>query len=300
MRLEGLYSKERLGISFELFPPKKWEGMAHLFEHFRELATCEPSFVTCTYGAGGATRERTLEVLDWIRGDYPEIPVAAHLTCVGATREDLRDYVHKAMEQGVQGIVALRGDPPRGEASYTPVPGGLNHANELVALIREISSEMMVLVAGYPEKHPEAGSIEDDLDYLRRKVDTGADAVLSQLFYDNEVFFRFRDHCDRAGIRVPIVPGILPVTNLAQVKRITSLCGTQLTRRLLERLEVYSDDEEGQFSVGVYYAARQVEELIEGGAPGIHFYALNNSRATALICRALTLSRLKPGQGSLS
>jgi methylenetetrahydrofolate reductase (NADPH) len=300
VRLKGLYTPDHLGISFELFPPKKWEGMAHLFEHFQELASCSPSFVTCTYGAGGATRERTLEVLDWIRGDYPQIPVAAHLTCVGSTREELLEYIQKALEQGVQGIVALRGDPPRGETVYTPVPGGLNHADELVALIREVSPEMMVLVAGYPEKHPEAASIDEDLDYLRHKVDTGADGVLSQLFYDNEVFFRFRDRCDRAGIRVPIVPGILPVTNLAQVKRITSLCGTKLTRRLLERLEVYSEDEEGQFSVGVYYAARQVEELIEAGAPGIHFYALNNSRATALICRALTLSRLKPGQSALS
>lgn len=267
--------------------------MASLFDHFEELASCNPSFVTCTYGAGGGTSTRTLEVLDWIRSDYPHIPFASHLTCTGHTVDQLQDYVREAVARGVQGIVALRGDPPGG-GPFEPTPGGLRHANELVALIRAAYPDLSILVGGYPEVHPEAPGPEADLENLKRKVDEGADVVLTQLFYDNAVYFRFRDRCEKAGIHAPIVPGILPVTNLTQVKRITGLCGAALTRRLTERLEAHGEDEEGQFAVGVYYAARQVEELVEQGAPGIHFYVLNKSRAAALICRALTLDRLSP------
>jgi len=293
VHLTDLYGQDKLVISFELFPPKKWAGIAHLYEHFKELVTCEPTFITCTYGAGGGTRGRTLEVLDYVRGDYPHIPVASHLTLVGSTVEELRDFLREAIAKGVRGIVALRGDPPKGQEQFVPPEGGLQHANELVSLIRAEFPDLAVLVGGYPEVHPEAPSPQVDLDNLKRKVDAGADVVLTQLFYDNEAFFRFRDRCEKIGITVPIVPGLLPVTNLAQVKRLTTVCGAKLTRRLVERLEVHGDDAEGQFSVGVYYAARQAEELVEQGVPGIHFYVLNKSRAAALICRALTLSRLR-------
>jgi methylenetetrahydrofolate reductase (NADPH) len=284
------YQNNRLAISFELFPPKTWQGMAHLFEHFKELAICRPAFVTCTYGAGGSTRNRTLEVLGLIRGDYPDIPVASHLTCVGATAEDLRGYIREAVNAGITGIVALRGDPPGGTRDFVPLAGGFRHAEELVRLIREEFPDLMVLVAGYPEKHPEAPSFETDLDHLKRKVDMGARVVITQLFYDNSDYFRFRDRCQKAGITVPIVPGVLPVTNLAQVKRITTMCGAKLTDKLVRRLEAHGNDDEGQYSVGVYYAARQVEELVEEGVPGVHFYVLNKSRAAALICRALNLN----------
>lgn len=290
MNIAALYKQERLVVSFELFPPKKWKGMATLFEHFKELAACNPAFITCTYGAGGSTRDNTLEVLSWVHSDYPEIPMAAHLTCLGAGPETLLHYVREAMNRGVSGIVALRGDLPRDQV-FTPAPDGLKHADELVALLREAFPELTLLVAGYPEKHPEAPSIDVDVEHLKRKVDAGADVIVSQLFYDNADFFRFRDRCVRAGITVPVVPGILPVTNLAQVKRITTLCGAKLTDKLVRRLERYGDDDEGQFSVGVYYAARQVEELLEQGVPGVHFYVLNRSRAAGLICRALTLDR---------
>ncbi len=290
MNIAELYTHKKLVVSFELFPPKKWKGMASLFEHFKELAACHPSFVTCTYGAGGSTRDNTLEVLGWIRSDYPEIPLAAHLTCLGASPEQLLAYVREAVGRGVSGIVALRGDAPRDQA-YTPAPDGLRYAGELVSLLRKEFPDLTLLVAGYPEKHPEAVSFDADIEFLKRKVDAGADIVISQLFYDNTDFFRFRDQCARAGISVPIVPGILPVTNLAQVKRITTICGAKLTDKLVQRLERHGDDDEGQFSVGVYYAARQVEELIEEGVPGVHFYVLNRSRAAGLICRALTLDQ---------
>lgn len=289
----SFYRTKKPVVSFELFPPKTWQGMASLFEHFKELMTCNPSYITCTYGAGGdakeRTRQRTLEVLDLIRREYPEIPVLSHLTCVNMGVEDLRAYIARAVEIGVSGIVALRGDPPAGQQPYVPVDGGLRYANELVSLLRAEYPALSVVVAGYPAKHPEAVSMEADLENLKRKVDAGADVVVTQLFYDNALYYRFRDQCAAAGIETPIVPGILPVTNLSQARRITSLCGAHLTDKLVQRLEKHGEDEEGQFSVGVYYAARQIEELVEQGAPGIHFYVMNKSRAAALICRALTL-----------
>ncbi len=293
VKIAGQYNGKNVVVSFELFPPVKWKGMAHLYEHFEELCRCEPAFITCTYGAAGGTRAgyRTLDVLRWVRGDHAELPVASHLTCVTSTKDDLREYLRAAADLGVDGIVALRGDPPKGHSGTEPVRGAFRYANELVAFLREEFPDFSVLVAGYPETHPEAPSPEADIENLKRKVDAGADVIITQLFYNNEHFFRFRDQCDRAGIEAPIVPGVLPVTNLAQIKRITELCGARLTGKLLQRLEVHSDDSEGQYSVGVYYATQQVEELVEQGVPGVHFYVMNKSRAAALICRALTLSR---------
>jgi methylenetetrahydrofolate reductase (NADPH) len=288
--IAALYNKDKVTISFELFPPKTWKGMANLFAHFEELASCGPDFVTCTYGAGGSAHQRTFEVLDWVREDHSQIPVVAHLTCVGATRDELRATLEEAKKRNVSAIVALRGDPPKGESNFQTVAGGLAYANELVSLIREEFPQMGIFVAGYPETHPEAVSADVDIENLKRKVDAGAGAVITQLFYNNDMFFRFRDRCEKAGIHVPIIPGILPVTSLKQIKRITSLCGATLSDLLITRLENQGDDAEGQFSVGVYFAARQVEALIESGVPGVHFYVMNKSRATALICRALALS----------
>lgn len=289
MKLSEIYAAGKPAVSFELFPPKSDAGMESLFLDLKELAACRPSYITCTYGAGGSTRGKTLEVLARLRAEYPVVPVATHLTCVGATADDIRAYVRDAQAQGVDYIVALRGDPPKGETSFQATAGGLRYGNELVALLRAEFPGFGILVGGYPETHPEAPSAEADLENLKRKVDAGADAVVTQLFYDNEDFYRWRDRCEAAGIGVPIVPGLLPVTNLAQVKRITSMCGARLPEKLLARLERHDGDDEGQYAVGTYYAARQAEDLIERGVPGIHFYVLNKSRAAALICRALTL-----------
>jgi methylenetetrahydrofolate reductase (NADPH) len=289
LKLSEVYGQGKPVISFELFPPKTDGGMESLFEHLKELVRCKPAFITCTYGAGGSTRERTLEVLRSIHAAHPKMPTASHLTCVGSSRDELRGYIRRAVEAGVDRIVALRGDPPQGETAFQPAAGGLSYAEELVRLIRDEFPALGVIVAGYPETHPEAPSMAKDLEHLKRKVDAGADAIVTQLFYDNGDYFRFRDRCADAGITVPVVPGLLPVTNLTQIKRITEMCGTHLTQKLVRRLAVHGDDDEGQFSVGVYHAARQAEELIEQGAPGIHFYVLNKSRAAALICRALAL-----------
>ncbi|NLV46367.1 MAG: methylenetetrahydrofolate reductase [NAD(P)H] [Candidatus Hydrogenedentes bacterium] len=289
VNLQTLYASGRPVISFELFPPKTEEGRRSLFEHLRELVNCRPAYITCTYGAGGGTRERTLDILSQIHGQYPGIPLASHLTCVGSTRDELVQYIKNALALGINHIVALRGDPPRDATAFTPVPGGLSHANELVCLIRDEFPELGIAVAGYPETHPEAPSSAVDLDNLKRKVDAGADVIVTQLFFENSDYFRFRDRCVEIGIDVPIIPGILPVTNLTQIQRLTRMCGTRLSPKLLRRLEVHNDDDEGQYAVGVYYAARQAEELIAQGAPGIHFYVLNKSRATAQICRSLAL-----------
>jgi len=289
VKLDNLYHQDKLILSFELFPPQTNAGMEMLSENLGELLKLKPSFVTCTYGAGGSTRQRTLEVLAEVRKTHPDMPLATHLTCVGATVDDLRAYLQQAQELGINYVVALRGDPPAGDATFTPVEGGLRYANELVALIKSEFPDFGILVAGYPEMHQEAISPASDLDNLKRKVDAGADAILTQLFFSNDDFFRWWERCDAAGIRVPIVPGIFPVINFKQIQRITALCGAKLPASLIARMEKHQDDPEGQMAVGAHYGARQVEDLIEAGVPGIHFYVLNKAQATAQICQALCL-----------
>ncbi|MBX7073429.1 MAG: methylenetetrahydrofolate reductase [NAD(P)H] [Pirellulales bacterium] len=286
MRVSAAYAPGKLVISFELFPPKTPEGETDLFRHVAELARYSPDFITCTYGAGGSTRDKTLSIVERVRREFG-VATAAHLTCVGSTVEQLRGYLRDAREQGVENIVALRGDPPRGETAFRPIEGGFCYANELVALIRGEFPEFGIAVAGYPEKHVEAPSLEVDLDNLQRKVAAGADVVLTQLFYDNADFFRFRALCHERGVTAPIVPGLLPVTNLAQVRRITSLCGARLPASFLQALEGAGDDAEAQFEIGVAQATRQAQELIDGGVPGIHFYVLNKSQAAARVLSAV-------------
>ena len=283
MSLSDAYGPNRFGLSFELFPPKTETGEAELFRHLAELIAFKPSYVTCTYGAGGSTRAKTLEIIERVRRQFG-CPVASHLTCVGSTVDDLRAYLRDADTRGVENIVALRGDPPKGEATFQAVEGGFRYACDLVTLIHREFPQFGVAVAGYPETHQEAISPQSDLENLKGKVDAGADVVITQLFYSNDDFLRFRDACDRLGIRVPIVPGVLPVTNLAQIKRITSLCGAKLPDKFTTALAAHDDDADAQFEVGVEFATRQVQELIDRGVPGVHFYVLNKSPAT---CRVL-------------
>jgi methylenetetrahydrofolate reductase (NADPH) len=297
MDLKSLYASGEVVISLELFPPKTDAGVAELFENLRELVTFNPSYITCTYGAGGSTRDKTLGILDRVHGEFA-MPVAAHLTCVGSTVDDLRAFLRDAQARHIDYIVALRGDPPQGETEFRPVEGGLCYASELVALIRNEFPWFGIAVAGYPETHQEAFSRAKDLDNLKRKVEAGADVVITQLFYDNEDFFRFRDSCAAMGLGVPVVPGILPVTNLAQVKRIASLCGSSLPPAFLARLEAHAENPQGQFDAGVYHATRQVEDLMDrGGCTFFHFYCLNKSRAVATILRALNLPAMRVRHG---
>jgi methylenetetrahydrofolate reductase (NADH) len=249
-----------------------------------------PDFITCTYGAGGSTRAKTLDIVEKVNRQFA-CAVAAHLTCVGSTVDDLRSFLREAQQRRIGNIVALRGDPPKGETQFTAATGGLAYANELVSLIRGEFPDFGVAVAGYPETHREAQSPDADLENLKRKVDAGADCVITQLFYNNEDFWRFRERCQKAGIGVPIVPGILPVTNLAQIQRIASLCGACLPGAFQQALENEADSSEGQFAVGVEFATRQVRELVEGGVPGMHFYVLNKSPATAAVLQAVAPPR---------
>ncbi|XZE52088.1 methylenetetrahydrofolate reductase [NAD(P)H] [Planctomycetaceae bacterium SH139] len=272
-------------LSFELFPPKQMADLDSLEETVRQLTSYNPDYFTCTYGAGGSSQDRTLQVIDRVRR-ATGLPVASHLTCVGSTVDRLRSYLQEASDRGVDSIVALRGDPPKGETQFTAVEGGLRYANELVELIRAEFPQFGIAVAGYPEVHQEAPSAEVDLDNLKRKVDAGADVIITQLFYDNADFFRFRDAVRQAGITIPLVPGLLPITNLAQAQRIASMCKARLPGPLVERLQEL-DTTDWQFQVGVEHARQQTVELMEEGADGLHLYVLNRSKAASILLEGL-------------
>jgi len=282
MQLREFYQPGRLGLSFELFPPKTATGEKALYRHVKQLAAFSPDFITCTYGAGGSTRDKTLDIVQKVKEQFT-CPVASHLTVVQSTVDDLRGYLQEAASRGVDYIVALRGDPPKGEEAFTQTEGGLQYANQLVDLIRAEFNHFGVIVAGYPETHQEAVSPEADLENLKRKVDAGADAVVTQLFYNNADFFSFRERYEKAGITAPLVPGILPVTNLAQIQRITAMCGAELPPGFVDKLGQHLDDDNWQFEAGVEFATQQTQELIDSGIPGIHFYVLNKSEATGRV-----------------
>jgi methylenetetrahydrofolate reductase (NADPH) len=286
--IKDAYQNGRFGLSFELFPPKTPESEATMWRTVEDLMAFEPALITCTYGAGGSTRGTTLDVIEGVRSRHA-VPVASHLTCVGSSVDELRSYLREARDRGVSAIVALRGDPPKGETAFTPVAGGLRYASELVALIEDEFPEFGILVAGYPETHQEAVSADADLENLKRKCDAGGDVVVTQLFYDNADFFRFRDRCGAIGISQPIVPGVMPVTNYAQIRRIASLCKARLPDAFTRAFEAAGADEAAQFEAGVEFAARQVQGLLDGGVPGIHFYVLNKSPATARVLRQVTV-----------
>lgn len=290
MRVGEAFGPGKFGLSFEMFPPKTPAGDEALYRTVDDLRQFRPDFVTCTYGAGGSTQNKTLDICTTILRRYG-VSVASHLTCVGSTVDGLRDYLRNCIQNGIENIVALRGDPPQGQTNFTAVEGGLRWASELVALIRREFPQLGIAVAGYPETHQEATSPAADLENLVRKVNHGGDIVVTQLFYDNQDYRTYVDKARALGITVPIVPGILPVTNLAQIKRIASLCKAQLPPDFLAALEAAADDEQQQFEVGVEFATRQVRELVEMGAPGMHFYVLNKSPATMRVLQAVKLPR---------
>lgn len=279
------YSARTPSLSFELFPPKTSAGENALYQTVADLCRFRPDVFTCTYGAGGSTRDKTLEIVAEVKKRIG-CKTASHLTCVGSTVDQLREYLTQLVERGIDNIVALRGDPPKGEVSFQPVAGGLRYANELVTLIRAEFPRFGIAVAGYPEVHQEAPNAEVDLDNLKRKVDCGADVIITQLYYDNADFFRFRDRCSAAAIKIPIVPGLLPVTNLAQIQRITSLCKASLPAEFVTRLGA-KDDAEWQFQVGVDQCIEQTQGLLAAGIPGIHFYVLNKATATSQVLDAV-------------
>jgi methylenetetrahydrofolate reductase (NADPH) len=272
-------------FSFEFFPPKTEEGHRALLRTVEDLRPLDPGFVSVTYGAGGSNRDRAVGLVREIRATGLE--TMAHLTCVGHSREELGGLVDQFLAMGVENILALRGDPPAGQREFQTPPGGFRYASELVHFIRERDHHLCVGGAGYPEGHVETPLREDDLKHLKAKVDAGLDFVITQLFFDNAFYFDFVERARRVGINVPIVPGIMPVTNIEQLERFIRLCGTTVPMRLVLQLERYRDDPEAVVQLGVAHATVQCMELLARGVPGIHFYTLNKSPATRLIVSAL-------------
>ncbi|MFN8133376.1 MAG: methylenetetrahydrofolate reductase [NAD(P)H] [Solirubrobacteraceae bacterium] len=286
---EALAVAEGPCFSFEFFPPRSEDGERSLFEALEALRSLEPTFVSVTWGAGGSTREKTIRIVSQIRERHG-LEAMAHFTCVGATTDDLHGAIEQMHAAGIENILALRGDPPAGEDRFLAVEGGLAHADELAALVAE---HYPVCVAGacYPEIHPEADSLDADLANLRRKVDAGVSVLITQLFFDNSAYDRFVSEARARGIEVPIIPGIMPIANVEQIKRFTSMIGATIPPRLMAALEERADDPQAVAELGVAYATLQCAELLAQGAPGIHFFTLNRSPATRAILSALKLLR---------
>jgi methylenetetrahydrofolate reductase (NADPH) len=286
MRVDKIIESSRPVFSFEFFPPKTDEGQKSLEDALGDLKKDSPDYVSVTYGAAGSTRGRTVEVTKWIKEDLG-LEAMAHLSCVGEPVERLREILDEIAAAGVDNVLALRGDPPRGEAEWQPHPEGLNYSIDLIELIRE-GYDFCVGATCFPEVHPEAADLDHDLRYLKRKVEAGASFLITQLFFDNEDYFRFVDSAREYGIEVPIVAGIMPITNFEQLKRFTTLCGATIPPALYEQLEArHAEGEEAVAELGVAYATLQCADLLARGAPGIHFYTLNKSPATRAILSAL-------------
>jgi methylenetetrahydrofolate reductase (NADPH) len=285
MRIAELLVQRRPVFSFEFFPPKTDEGRQTLERTLEVLRDDAPDYVSMTYGAGGATRNSTVELTRWIKQDLG-IEAMAHLSCVGEPRERLVEILQQIEAAGVENVLALRGDPPRGQAEWRPHPGGLDYSVELIRLIRE-RFDFCVGAACFPEVHPDAADRRSDLGYARAKQDAGAGFLITQLFFDNELYFDFVEDARAAGITVPIVPGIMPITNYGQIKRFTEMCGASIPSELEGELNGRADDPEAVAELGVAYATLQCSDLLARGAPGIHFYTLNRSPSTRAILAAL-------------
>ncbi len=285
MRIRELLYTGRPCISFEFFPPKDESGFDALRATLASLRELRPTYVSVTYGAGGSTRRQTLELVTHIRDDFG-IEAMAHLTCLGSSRDENRDVLKRLAEAGVQNVLALRGDPPRGQTEFSPHPAGFRYASELVACARGMK-QFCVGGACYPEKHVEAPSLETDLLHLKAKVDAGCEFLITQLFFDNRVYFDFVARVRAMGIGVPILPGIMPITNVSQVERFTKMCGAGIPPELLDELRRLQQDPNAVLSLGVAHATAQCLELLHRGAPGIHFYTLNKSPATRTIVKAI-------------
>jgi len=265
-----------MSISFEFFPPKTAEQEAHLFEVLEELKKFKPDFASVTCGALGTSSDKTLYWAKEIKEKFGIAPVA-HLTCVGVDRDCMKQKLDELEKVGVTNILALRGDPPVGEMEFVPPKNGFSHACELVSFIKEQKPRFCVGVAGYPEGHIEAASLEDDVKHLKMKVDVGADYIITQLFFNNEDFFRFRDEAAEIGIHVPIIPGVMPITSLKQVKKMTEMCGAAIPSNLLAKLEKAGDDKESVKKIGIEHTLNQVKELLKHCVPGLHFFVMNQS-----------------------
>lgn len=284
--ISALLAQGRPLRSIEFFPPKDAAGVEALRQTAAALRRISPDFVSVTYGAGGTTRERTAQVSAMLREDFG-LTVMPHLTAVNHTREEIAAIAEAHCLRGIRNIMALRGDVPKDLTAATAFKDGLRYGSDMVALLKGLHPDLCLGVGGYPEKHPEAPSLDADLENLRRKVDAGASFVTTQLFFDNDVFHRFVDRCRAGGISVPIVPGIMPVLSLKQIKRITALCGASLPAQLVKRLEVAGDEPEIIETIGIDWALTQIRDLLARGAPGYHLYILNRAKSALSLAAGL-------------
>ncbi|MDQ3677009.1 MAG: methylenetetrahydrofolate reductase [NAD(P)H] [Actinomycetota bacterium] len=295
MKLHDIYARDGHTFSFEFFPPKTDEGVDKLFAEVEVLKTLNPAFCSVTYGAGGSTQGKTVEIVSRVHDDAG-LEAMCHLTIVNQPKSQVRGVLQQLRDNGLENIIALAGDPPDGvEVDWTAHPDGFLHSRELVEEARAFEDDWFsVAVAGFPEVHPRAVSRESDLKYLKEKVDAGATAVVTQLFYDNEDFYRYVEDVRAVGIEVPIVPGIMPVLSAPQIRRFTSMCHSKIPPRLGELLDKVEDDNEAATEMGIEYATEQVQGLLDFGIPGIHFYSLNRSRSVKAIFENCGLQELQP------
>jgi len=285
-RIDELFGRDKPVFSFEFFPPKTDDAAHRLMQTADELGSMfEPDFVSVTYGAGGSTRGRTIELVSRIQSEL-HLTAMAHLTCVGHIKDELRSVLKRLHESGIRNVLALRGDPPKGETTFQQVDGGFRYGSELAEFVHEHGG-FSIGGACYPEAHPESPSAEEDLRWTLHKVSCGAKFLVSQLFFDYADYFGYLERARAAGVQVPIVPGIMPITNVAQIERFTKMCGARIPDELHRRLARYQDDPSVVMAIGIEHAIRQCRLLLEGGAPGIHFYTLNKSHATRSILAAI-------------
>jgi methylenetetrahydrofolate reductase (NADPH) len=287
VKLADLYARPGLTLSVEFFPPKTDKGEENLFSEIEIIKRLNPAFCSVTYGAGGSTRDKTVDLVDRIHRDCG-LDVMCHLTVVGQSKDEARSILKKLKHKGIENLIALGGDPPQGMADWRPHPDGFHHAVELVREAVALGG-FSVAVAGFPEVHPRAVSRAADLKYLKDKIDAGAVAIITQLFFDNDDYYRFVEDARRLGVTVPIVPGVLPILSAPQVRRFTSLCCAKIPPQLERELAKVENDDEGAVKVGIEYASRQCEGLIKFGVPGFHFYSLNKSHSLQAICKNLCL-----------
>ncbi len=285
MKIKAILEKVRPSFSFEFFPPKNSEGFEQLFTTIGHLESCQPTYVSVTFGAGGSTRTKTIDLVGRIKNEIG-LESMAHLTCVGSSKGELRSILDTLQEKGIQNILALRGDPPQGQETFVKPENGFAYANELVEFIRK-HYDFCVGVAGYPEGHIECLDKKKDLDNLKRKVDAGADFIVTQLFFDNRFYFEFVEQARNIGIEIPIIPGIMPILNVKQTQRFTKMCGSTIPEALMKQLESFQEEPEAVRKIGIEHATLQCELLLQEEAPGIHFYTLNRSNATLKILESL-------------
>jgi methylenetetrahydrofolate reductase (NADPH) len=287
VKLRDIYARPGLTVSIEFFPPKTPKGEADLFHEVEVLKTLRPAFCSVTYGAGGNTRDKTVDLVTRLHRDAG-LEVMCHLTVVGQSKQEVRSVLDTLKANDVENIIALAGDPPRGETDWRPHPDGFHYSTELVAEAVRYDW-FSIAVAGFPEVHPRAESREADLRFLKKKVEAGADVVITQLFLDNEDFYRYVDDVRALGVTVPIVPGVLPMLSVGQLRRFTALCGSRIPPRLESRLATVESDDAAAAELGIEYASEQCEALIRFGVPGIHFYSLNRSRSVMAIAKNVSL-----------